>query len=81
MPSSPLQSQADLLARIAIALERLAPVPPPAPDFEAAEAFVWRADSGALAPVLHVNRIDIALLRGVDRVGDLLVENTPAGTR
>jgi predicted AAA+ superfamily ATPase len=72
----PLQSQADLLARIAIALERLAPAPPSEPDFKAVEAFVWRADSGALAPVLHVNRIDIALLRGVDRVRDQLVENT-----
>src|SRR5208283_693134 len=46
------------------------------PDFDAAEAFIWRADSGALAPVLRVNRIDISLLRGVDRVRDLLVENT-----
>ena len=72
----PLQSQADLLARIAIALERLAPAATPAPDFEAAEAFVWRADGGALAPVLRINRVDLALLRGVDRVRDLLVENT-----
>ena len=49
---------------------------PAAPDFDAAEAFVWRADSGALAPVAHVNRVDISLLRGVDRVRDLLVDNT-----
>jgi len=72
---SPSGSDA-LLRRIADALERLAPAPPPAPDFDAAEAFVWRADSGALAPVKRVNRIDISLLRGVDRVRDLLVENT-----
>ncbi len=65
-----------LLRRIAAALERFAPAPPPAPDFDAAEAFIWRADSGALAPVLRVNRIDISLLRGVDRVRDLLVDNT-----
>ena len=72
----PLQSQADLLRRIAEALERLAPAAPAKPDFEAAEAFVWRADSGALAPVGRVNRVDLSLLRGVDRVRDLLVENT-----
>jgi predicted AAA+ superfamily ATPase len=72
----PLQSQADLLARIAEALDRLAPPAAPTPDFEAAEAFVWRADSGALAPVKRVNRIEISLLRGVDRVRDLLIENT-----
>ena len=74
MPTS--KSDDALLARIAIALERLAPAPTPTPDFNAAEAFIWRADSGALAPVVRVNRIDISLLRGVDRVRDLLVENT-----
>ena len=75
-PLPPLESQADLLRRIAEALERLAPPAPPPPDFDAAEAFVWRADSGALAPVARVNRVDISLLRGIDRVRDLLVENT-----
>jgi uncharacterized protein len=71
-----LQSQADLLNRIADALERLAPPAPAKPDFDAAEAFIWRADGGALAPVLRVNRVDLSLLRGIDRVRDLLVENT-----
>ena len=37
---------------------------------------MWRAEKGALAPVAKVNRVDIGLLRGVDRVRDLLVENT-----
>jgi predicted AAA+ superfamily ATPase len=73
---SPTELQTALLRRIADALERLAPAPAPAPDFDSAEAFIWRADSGALAPVARVNRIDISLLRGVDRVRDLLVENT-----
>ncbi len=65
-----------LLLRIAEALERLAPTPPPEPDFAAAEAFVWHADGGRLAPVKKVNRVELALLRGVDRVRDALVENT-----
>ena len=47
------------LARIAAALERLAPAPPPAPDLAAAEAFVWHAAPGVLAPVAKVNRVDI----------------------
>jgi predicted AAA+ superfamily ATPase len=72
----PLESQADLLRRIAEALDRLAPPARDKPDFDVAEAFIWRADTGALAPVAHVNRVDIALLRGIDRVRDLLVENT-----
>ena len=73
LPASDLPT---LLARIAAALERLAPPAPPAPDFAAADAFVWRAERRALQPVAHVNRVEIALLRGVDRVRDALVENT-----
>ena len=64
------------LARICEALERLAPPPPPPPDIGAADAFVWHADRGALQPVPKVNRVDISLLRGVDRVRDALLENT-----
>ena len=66
----------DLLARIAAALERLAPPAPTVPDFDAAEAFVWSASKQRLMPVKKVNRVDLSLLRGVDRVRDLLAENT-----
>ena len=67
---------AQLLARIAGALERLAPPQPRAPDFSAAEAFVWRAAGGAFHPVSRVNRVDLALLKGVDRQRDMLFANT-----
>lgn len=66
----------EILQRIASALERLAPPPPPAPDFAAAEAFVWHPEGRRLAPVRRVNRVDMSLLKGIDRVRDLLVENT-----
>jgi uncharacterized protein len=66
----------EVLERIAAALERLAPPPPPAPDFAAAEAFVWHPEERRLAPVRRVNRVDMSLLKGIDRVRDLLVENT-----
>src|SRR4051812_23163222 len=65
----------ELLARIADALERAAPSPPEAPDFAAADAFVWHADA-RLVPVPKVSRVEMALLRGIDRVRDMLVENT-----
>src|SRR4051812_46334632 len=65
-----------LLTRIADALERAAPPAPQAPDFAAADAFVWQADARRLAPVPRVSRIDMALLRGIDRVRDTLAENT-----
>jgi uncharacterized protein len=65
-----------LLRRIAEALERLSPPPPPAPDFSAADAFVWRAESQTLAPVARVSRVELALLQGVDRLRDQLLGNT-----
>jgi uncharacterized protein len=65
-----------VLDRIADALERLAPPPPAAPDFLAAEAFVWHPEGRRLAPVARVNRVEMSLLKGIDRVRDLLVENT-----
>ncbi len=65
-----------LLHRIAEALERLTPSPPPGVDLDAADAFVWHADRGWLEPVAQVNRIEIGLLRGIDRVRDILLDNT-----
>ena len=65
-----------VLERIARALEALAPKTPALPDFAGAEAFVWHADGSSLQKVPKVNRVQIALLHGIDRVRDLLVENT-----
>jgi predicted AAA+ superfamily ATPase len=65
-----------LLHRIADALERLAPAGAAVNDLAAADAFVWHADREWLEPVPTVNRVPIALLRGIDRVRDILLENT-----
>ncbi len=64
------------LQRIAAALERLSPAPGPAPDFTAAQAFVWHADPDRLEPVERVNRVGVDLLVGVDRSRDTLMANT-----
>ncbi len=69
-------SNTPILTRIAEALERLAPPPPPPVDLAAAEAFVWHPETGRLLPVANVSRVDIALLRGVDRQKTLLLDNT-----
>ena len=66
----------DPLDRIAEALERMAPAPLAAPDFEAADAFVWHVDPDRLEPVPNVSRIAIDLLIGVDRSRNTLLENT-----
>jgi predicted AAA+ superfamily ATPase len=65
-----------LLHRIADALERLAPPANPATDIAAADAFVWHADRQWLEPVTAINRVDLDLLRGIDRVRDILLDNT-----
>jgi len=66
----------ELLSRIADALDRLAPPRPQAVDLGSAEAFVWHPAPPVLAPVAKVARVDIALLRGVERQKAILVENT-----
>ncbi|MAS03499.1 MAG: AAA family ATPase [Ahrensia sp.] len=64
------------LDRLIAAMDRLAPPEPPAPDFDAADCFIWDASIGSLAPVPVVNRVDIGLIQGVDRVRDILIDNT-----
>ena len=66
---------ASALELIAAALERLAPVAKAAPDFAGADAFSWHPD-GRLAPVARVNRVELSLLKGIDRVRDMLLDNT-----
>jgi predicted AAA+ superfamily ATPase len=74
-PTGPAMAQADVLERIATALERLAPQHKARPDLTSADAFIWHPD-GRLAPVPRVNRVEMSLLKGIDRVRDMLVENT-----
>jgi len=65
-----------VLERIAAALERLAPAALAAPDLAAADAFSWHPDGRQLVPVPKVNRVEMSLLKGIDRMRDVLVENT-----
>ena len=44
-------------------------------SFERADAYVWHPD-GRLAAVPRVSRVELFLLRGVDRMRDILMENT-----
>jgi uncharacterized protein len=70
------QSLIEVASRIAEALERLAPPPPAPPDFAAADAFIWHPRPPRLAPVPVVARVDITLLKGIDRQLRILCDNT-----
>jgi uncharacterized protein len=79
-PASPQKPGTD--ERIATALEAIlahlsagAPAPETADPFDGADAFVWHPD-GRLSPVPRVSRVEIGLLKGIDRMRDILIENT-----
>lgn len=65
-----------LLARIAGALERLAPPAAPPLDLHAADAFVWQSTPPALLPVPRVNAVPLALLQGIGPQVETLLANT-----
>lgn len=67
--------QTEALARIAAALERLAPPPPGPADLSASDAFVWRPRAGGLVPVRPA-ALDLDLLIGIDSQKAALLANT-----
>ncbi len=64
-----------VLAKIADALERLAPpaIGAALPD---GDAFVWEPAQGGLVAVAHVAHVDLSLLKGVENQRDTLLANT-----
>src|ERR1700689_2358040 len=63
------------LEAIAAQLSASAPAAHAATSFGGADAFVWHPD-GRLSPVPRVSRVDLGLLKGIDRMRDILIENT-----
>jgi predicted AAA+ superfamily ATPase len=75
-------AQANAWERIASALESIATSLPGASASQrsgnplaGAEAFVWQP-AGRLIPVPRVSRVELSLLKGIDRMRDILTENT-----
>src|SRR5215510_6907766 len=66
---------ADALETIAAHLSANAPAMGSADSLNGADAFVWHPD-GRLSPVPKVSRVEIGLLKGIDRMRDILIENT-----
>lgn len=76
MSDDPLRLLNATLLKVADLLEHLAPPRRPRVDFMAADAFLWLPGTRTLQPVAKVNRVDIALLKGIERNRDAVVDNT-----
>jgi len=63
------------LEAIAAQLATSAPAQAKAPSFADADAYVWHPN-GRLSKVARVARVEIDLLKGIDRMRDILIENT-----
>jgi predicted AAA+ superfamily ATPase len=78
-PPSSNHDAADRIARaleaIAAGLSAASPKASSADVLASADAFIWHPN-GRLAPVPRVNRVDLGLLKGIDRLRDILLENT-----
>ena len=72
----PAAADMGLAARIAAALERLAPAPVPATLPARGTAFVWEPMLGTLTPVPHVAGIEISLLKAIESQRETLAANT-----
>lgn len=75
-PPSLNERVARALESIAAGMAAAAPPKISATDsLASADAFVWHPD-GHLVPVPRVSRVDLSLLQGIDRMRDILMENT-----
>src|SRR5262245_60702131 len=76
MNNEELKAIAERLDRLVRLVERSVPSEAVPADFAAADAFVWHAERKSLEALARVNRIDLGLLRGIDRQRDILLQNT-----
>ena len=76
MAEKDLKPLAERLDRLIALIERAVPPAAPVADFAAADAFVWQAAARRLQPVAEVSRVDLSLLKGIDRMRDILAGNT-----
>nr|WP_321483111.1 ATP-binding protein [uncultured Cohaesibacter sp.] len=77
MTAKTLSDIAAILKDIHASIERAVPPIPEDVDLGAADAFIWHADPVPhLQAVDRVNRVDLSLLKAVDRNRDMILENT-----
>lgn len=75
-PQSTLRELSTKLDLLIDAVQQIGPKQYEKTDLNAADCFVYDAPSGQLVPVSKVNRVAVDLIKGVDRVRDILLDNT-----
>lgn len=69
-----------MLERIALAIERLTPLPQPvtATNWTSSKTFIWQAEKGLLKPVPAsvCSHVELNILRGIDHQRTTLLDNT-----
>ncbi|MEM7464244.1 MAG: ATP-binding protein [Pseudomonadota bacterium] len=76
MKNDPLNQLNAKIDQVIELIGRAVPDRAPENDLSNAEAFVWHSEQSWLQPVAEVNRVSMPLLKGIDRVRDILHENT-----
>ncbi len=76
LEKDPVKLLVEKLDRISELIERGVPKASPKNDLDIASAFIWQPENHWLKPVQKVNRVDMSLLKGIDRVRDILSANT-----
>jgi predicted AAA+ superfamily ATPase len=76
MSQSEFAALAQRLDALIALVARAVPPAPPEPDFTIADGFVWRPEGARFQPIPRINRVEMALLRGIDRMRDILIDNT-----
>ena len=76
MTENTLEALLAELRRLTAAVESIAGPAAAANDLDAADCFVWQPETAHLQPVDRPNRLQIGLIKGIDRVRDILLENT-----
>ena len=76
MQDALLKNLLEEIRRLTSAVESLAPARAAENDFASADCFIWEPTTHYLQPMVKLNRIDIGLIRSVDRVRDILHDNT-----
>ncbi|MDE3874068.1 DUF815 domain-containing protein [Sinorhizobium meliloti] len=76
MPESKIDVLLNEIQKLSAAMERIAGPAYAVNNWHEAECFVWAPATRHLQPVPRPNRIDLALIAGVDHVRDILFDNT-----